>query len=159
MNTHLILFFSRGVSLETWASVGMIEREIALYLRLQEKGIRVSFVTYGGSSDLGYADQLQGIEILCNKWNLPLHWYERLFPFLHAGALRGAHVYKTNQTNGADVALRATSIWRKPLIARCGYMWSEFAQRHGDPGQVDLARKIEKQVFENAHRIFVTTPA
>ena len=156
---HLILFFSRGVSLATWASVGMIEREIALYLRLQVKGVNVSFVTYGGPGDLDYASHLRGIDILCNRWNLPLHWYERLLPFLHARVLRSADVIKTNQTNGADVALRAARIWRKPLIARCGYMWSEFALRHNDPEQVDLARKIEKWVFENASRVVVTTHA
>lgn len=156
---HLILFFSRGVSLATWASVGMIDREIALYLRLQEKGVNVSFVTYGGPGDLDYASQLYGIEILCNRWNLPPRWYERLLPFLHANTLRRAQIYKTNQTNGADVALRAARIWQKPLIARCGFMWSEFARRRAAAAEVELARRIEEQVFENAQRTFVTTPA
>jgi len=156
---RLVLFFSRGVSLDIWSSIGMIERETALYLRLHEKGVQVSFVTYGGRSDLRYADQLEGIEILCNKWNLPLHWYERLLPILHTKTLCRAHVFKTNQTNGADIALRSAKLWRKPLIARCGYMWSEFARRHGDPGQLELAGKIEKQVFENASRVVVTTHA
>ena len=139
---HLVLFFTRGVSLQTWASVGSLEREIALYLRLGEKGVHVTFITYGGSGDLQYASQHDGIEILCNRWNLPPRWYERLLPFLHARILRSADVIKTNQTNGADVALRAARIWRKPLIARCGYMWSEFAQRRGATNEVELARKM-----------------
>ncbi|MBC8508874.1 MAG: glycosyltransferase family 4 protein [Chloroflexi bacterium] len=156
---HLILFFTRGVSLQTWASVGSLEREIALYLRLGEKGVHVTFITYGGSGDLQYASQHDGIEILCNRWNLPPRWYERLLPFLHARILRSADVIKTNQTNGADLALRAARIWRKPLIARCGYMWSEFAQRRGATNEVELARKIEQHVFESAQRVIVTTPA
>lgn len=156
---HIILFFSRGVSLETWASVGSLEREIALYLRLQEKGVQITFITYGGITDLGYAGQLKGIDILCNQWNLSPHWYERLLPFLHLHSLRHADVFKTNQTSGADVALRAARIWRKPLIARCGYMWSEFAQRHDNPIEVDFAKRIEKQVFENARCVVVTTHA
>jgi glycosyltransferase involved in cell wall biosynthesis len=156
---HLILFFTRGVSLETWASVGSLEREIAIYLRLQEKGVRVTFVTFGSASDLDYQDQLGGIKILCNKWGLPLRWYERLLPFLHASALVRVDIIKTNQTNGADLALRAARIWRKPLIARCGYIWSEFAQRRNAQQEVAYARKIEKQVFENAQRVVVTTHA
>jgi glycosyltransferase involved in cell wall biosynthesis len=156
---HLVLFFTRGISLETWASVGSLEREIALYLRLKEKGVRISFITFGGAEDIQYREQLGGIEILCNKWNLPPLWYERLLPFLHARSLSHAHIFKTNQINGADVALRSARLWRKPLIVRCGYMWSEFALRQGDPAQIDRAIKVESQVFKNANRIVVTTRA
>lgn len=156
---HLVLFFTRGVSLKTWAENGSLEREIALYLRLQQKGIKVSFVTYGDIRDLEYEPQLQGIQILCNRWNLPLQGYEWLLPLLHASALRRADVIKTNQTNGADIALRAANFWRKPLIARCGYMWSEFAERGGKPKTIRLARQVEKDVFSNSHMIVVTTPA
>jgi glycosyltransferase involved in cell wall biosynthesis len=154
---NLALFFTRDVSLQTWAQNGSLEREIALYLRLQEKGVKVSFITYGGRQDLKYANALQGIEILCNRWNLPQRWYERLIPFLHMQALRRADVIKTNQTNGADVALRAAHFWHKPLIARCGYMWSEFAERRGSQNETALARKTEKHVFERAQRVVVTT--
>jgi len=137
----------------------MLEREIALYLRLIEKGVRVAFITYGGRDDLGYADQLGGIEILSNRWNLPPRWYERLLPLLHAQSLRQADIYKTNQTNGADLALRAARIWHKPLIARCGYMWSQFAQQRGATAEAENARRIEKHLFEHAQRTVVTTPA
>jgi glycosyltransferase involved in cell wall biosynthesis len=156
---NLILFFTRGISLQTWASVGVLEREIALYLRLQEMGVQVAFITFGGADDLEYCDRLGGIKILCNKWGLPQSWYECLLPFLHARFLFNADIIKTNQTNGADLALRAARLWRKPLIARCGYMWTEFARRHGDPTEIELAGRIESHVFENAQRVVVTTRA
>jgi len=156
---RLVLFFTRGVSLHTWAQNGSLEREIALYLRLQQQGVKISFVTYGDKTDLKYKDALQGIEILCNRWNLSRRWYELLIPFLHGRALCHAGVIKTNQTNGADVALRAAKVWRKPLVARCGYMWSEFAERSGKPDMVRLARQVEKDIFTNSQRIVVTTPA
>lgn len=155
---HLILFFTRGVSLQTWAKNGSLEREIVLYLRLQqEKNVRISFITYGNKADLQYRDKLQGIEILCNRWNLSLHRYEQLIPFLHARALSRTNLIKTNQTNGADVALRAARLWRKPLIARCGYMWSDLAKSSGRQAEAALARRIEKKVFTNARHIAVTT--
>jgi glycosyltransferase involved in cell wall biosynthesis len=153
---HLVLFFTRGVSLKTWAENGSLEREIALYLRLQQKGIKVSFVTYGDIRDLEYEPQLQGIQILCNRWNLPLQGYEWLLPLLHASALRRADGIKTNQTNGADVALRAANFWHKPLIARCGYMWSDLLQAGGKDAA--FATRLEQVVFQNAQAVVVTTP-
>lgn len=155
----LTLFFTKGVSLQTWAQNGSLEREVAIYLRLLQKGMKVSFVTYGGKQDLSYAKELQGIEILCNRWNLPQQWYERMIPFLHMQALRRADVIKTNQTRGSDIALRAAHFWRKPLVARCGYMWSEFAERGGNQNEIALAQRIEKRVFEHAQYVVVTTMA
>lgn len=156
---NLVLFFTRGVSLRTWASSGLLERESALYLRLQEKGVKVAFVTYDGADDLDYSGQLAGIEILCNRWNLPSRLYEALLPALHARTLRRAHVYKTNQTMGAEVALRAARIWQKPMVSRCGYMWSEFARREGTSFELERSKRIERTVFESAERVVVTTTA
>lgn len=156
----LVLFFTRGVSLLTWDQVGMFEREVALYRRLRAHGIRVTFATYGNASDLTYADRLPGIRILCNRWGLAQAYYERWLPWLHAPWLWRAGVFKTNQTDGAKIALRTARLWRKPLIARCGYMWSEFASReHGPHSAVaQLAHGIESQVFVAAQRVVVTTP-
>ena len=154
-----VLFFTRGISLQTWDEVGSLGREIAIYQRLTEKGVGVSFITYGGARDLEYESQLGEIKILCNKWNLPMHWYERLMPVLHARTLFAADLFKSNQINGADVALRFAKIFRKPLIARCGYMWSEFARQADDQYQMETAHRIEKQVFGEAERVVVTTPA
>ena len=156
---HLVLFFTRNVSLQTWAQIGSLEREIALYLRLQEKSVKVSFVTYGGKQDLQYAKDLQDIDILCNRWNLPSRWYNRFLTFLHAKPLHHASVFKTNQTNGADIALRAAKFWRKPLIARCGYMWSDLADFSERQEEAKQARQVERNVFSNAKRVVVTTPA
>jgi glycosyltransferase involved in cell wall biosynthesis len=155
---HLVLFFTHGVSLRNWVQNGSLEREMALYMGLQAKGVKVSFVTYGGRQERDYQETLHGVKILCNRWNLPPHWYERLIPILHADALRLASVIKTNQTNGANVALRAAQFWHKPLIARCGYMWSEFADLEGRQEEAKQARQVEKGVFTNAKRVVVTTP-
>jgi glycosyltransferase involved in cell wall biosynthesis len=156
---HLTLFFTRCTSLQTWAQNGSLEREIALYLRLQEKGVKVSFITYGGKQDLIYAKDLRGIGILCNRWNLPLHWYERLLPFIFPLHFLKTDLIKTNQTYGADVALQVAKIWRKPLIARCGYMWSDLAAHSGPDRQAEVrwAQRIENMVFNAARRVVVTT--
>jgi glycosyltransferase involved in cell wall biosynthesis len=156
----LTLFFTRGVSLHTWAQIGSLEREIALYLRLQrQKGVQVSFITYGDKTDLQYRDQLHGIEILCNRWNLSTRRYEQLIPFLHARTLSRVTLIKANQTNGAEVALRAARFWHKPLLARCGYMWSDLMQSGGRLEEAKRAYAIERAVFTRARGVVVTTPS
>ena len=65
--------------------------------------MKVSFITYGDKTDLQYREQLQGIEILCNRWNIPQPIYESLIPLLHARSLFRASIIKTNQTDGAEV--------------------------------------------------------
>ena len=156
---RLTLFFTRGVSLRVWDARGILEREAALYRRLQEHGVKVAFVTYGDISDLEYADRLPGIRILCNRWKLTPSRYERWLPWLHAGWLWRSNVLKTNQTNGADIALRTARFWKKPLIARCGYMWSYFLARkyNQDDSLVCRTQDIEKNVFSSADKIVVTT--
>ncbi len=159
VHPHITLFFTRGVSLYTWDKLGMLEREIALYQRLNTSGIQVSFVTYGNAEDLKYATCIPGINILCNRWRLPPKIYEFFLPYLHKRHLLDADIYKANQTDGADIALRAARLFRKPLIARCGYMFSSFAsKRHGvDSVLTKKAKMLEAQVFNAANRIVVTT--
>jgi glycosyltransferase involved in cell wall biosynthesis len=156
---HLALFFTRGVSLETWYKIGLFEREIALYRRLQRHGVHVTLVTYGSAADRSYQELIPGMQILCNRWNLSPATYEKWLPLLHVLQLITINIIKTNQTAGADLALRAARLLRKPLIARCGYMWSEFAgNRDGpDADETKRAQKTEALVFSSARRIVVTT--
>jgi len=136
----------------------MLEREVAIYRRLQERGVQVAFVTYGDASDLRYADCIAGIHILCNRWGLSQRWYERLLPYLHVRDLWRANVYKTNQTDGSHLALRAAWRFGKPLVARCGYMWSRFAawQEGADSEATKQAERQEAKVFSAADRVVVT---
>jgi glycosyltransferase involved in cell wall biosynthesis len=159
-STKLILFFTSAVSLRTWDTIGMFEREVALYRHLQEQGVQVIFVTYGDASDLKYAKRIPGIRILCNRWGLPSRFYERWMPILHAKTLFRADIYKTNQTRGADVALRAARMYRKPLIVRCGYMRSILMQASRNSlssAQLKQAAALEQHVFRGADRVAVTT--
>ena len=49
---HIVLFFTFDYSLKTWFDSGHITRELKFYNYLIEKGIKVSFVTYGDMEDL-----------------------------------------------------------------------------------------------------------
>jgi len=141
--------------------VGMLHREIALYQRLIARGYEVSFITYGDATDLSYASELGGIRILCNHSGLAPQRYEEELLMIHRAELENAHVIKTNQMCGADAALKAAQRYNKPLIARCGYMWSWNAEReHGfDSAIATEARRVEETVFSAARKVVVTADA
>jgi glycosyltransferase involved in cell wall biosynthesis len=161
MSDHLTLFFTRGVSLRTWSMVGMLDREIAIYRKLVDNGFRVDFVTYGDASDLAYADKLGPIKILCNETGMPLEQYEASLLSLHGSTLRAEGVIKTNQTFGGELALQTARAFGRPLVARCGYMWSLNAGReHGEHSPAAMeARRVEELVFRAADKVVVTTEA
>jgi glycosyltransferase involved in cell wall biosynthesis len=161
MSIHLVLFFTRGVSLRMWQTVGMLEREVALYRLLVKKGIDVSFVTYGDASEQEFSGELGGIRILCNESGLPVERYQSMLFSLHGRELRHCSVIKTNQSFGGDLALWTSRFFRKPLIARCGYMWSFNAGReHGpDSPEATEARRVEEKLFCGADKVVVTTQA
>lgn len=161
MTVNLVLFFTRGVSLRTWAMMGMFDREVAIYQRLMEHGFRVSFITYGDASDLPYEEKLGGIRVLCNEQALPPEQYETDLVKIHAKELEDCHVIKTNQSNGAEFALDAARLFKKPLVARCGYMWSLNWQREFgyDSPEARHARTVEENVFQAADKVVVTTEA
>lgn len=156
---QLTLFFSRNISLSLWERQGGLGREVALYQRLQQHGVQVRFITYGTAEDLHFAARLPGITILPNRWHMRRRLYTALLPWLHAPALRSSSVLKTNQTDGALVALRSARLWHRPLIARCGYMWSHNVAAEQGAQAGARARRIERQVFSGAQQIVVTTPA
>ena len=156
---RLGVFMTRGMSLGAWERSGLFDRETALYRRLQAHGVEVGFVTYGGPEERAYAPRLPGMRILCNRWRLAPRLYERLLSWLHARWLRRCDVVKSNQVQGAMAALRAARLWRKPLVARCGYLLSDFqANSEGaEAPSTHAALKMEGEVFSAARRIVVTS--
>lgn len=156
---NLTLFLSRGASLRDWDNAGMLERELALYKRLQSMGARVGLVTFGGPQDYVYSNYVPGMKIMCNKWKLPNVFYEKAIPLLFQSWFRKCDVIKTNQLSVGEIALGAARMWRIPLVARCGYMWSDFAKKmYGDNSSEAMATLgIENRTFARAARIVVTT--
>jgi len=134
---HVIIFFTYGVSLKTWAESGLLQREIRLYEELILRyGIQVQFITYGDSNDRQWEKDLKGIHLL------PV--YERLqsphskilsliqsffIPWFFRHELRKADLFKTNQLWGAWVALLAKWFFKKPLLVRCGYEFYDFSRK------------------------------
>ena len=64
---HLCLFMSENMSLAKWQRLGLLEREMALYRRLQPRLGGVTVVSYGGWQDHWIALRYPCISVICNR--------------------------------------------------------------------------------------------
>lgn len=160
MKINLVVYFTRGVSLQVWEAVGMFEREVALYQRLQKYGVNITFVTYGGIKDLELAKRVPGIRVICNRWGWKkeryIWWITSFFPWL---GRRRPQIIKSNQFSGAEIALIAARQVGARFVARGGNIPSfQLSRQEGSESQ--LAREaimIEKEVLPVADKVVVTT--
>jgi len=131
---NIILFFTFNISLKTWAETGLLDREIQLYKRLVEKGINVTFITYGDHEDYCYKEKLGNIKVL------PYYAYTkkpktRLLRFLHSFKLplvlskkiKESDIIKTNQMWGSWVVMLSKLLYKKRAVVRCGFERYRFA--------------------------------
>jgi glycosyltransferase involved in cell wall biosynthesis len=163
----LVLAFSEGVSLELWAQTGLLEREWALYRRLRPWFARMIIVSYGDAGDRKHLDRLGGrVGLVCNEARLGPAEYAAALPGLvleQAGPAASALV-KTNQMSGGEAALAITSALRRAgkkvgLVARGGYLWSQFAaweQGPASPAAV-AAGDLEGRLCRAADMVVGTT--
>lgn len=155
---HLVLFFTRGVSLHTWVGTGMFDREVALYQQLRQDGVRVSFITYGDPADYLSRGRLDGIQIIPMRHPQSARRSLARLWLRHWPVLAGSDVLKTNQILGADLALWCKRVFRKKLVVRCGYLHSVFVrQETTDPRALAEAVRLERTVFRSADAAVVTS--
>ncbi|MEM4326173.1 MAG: glycosyltransferase family 4 protein [Candidatus Pacearchaeota archaeon] len=130
---RLILFFTYGVSLRTWAETGILDREIILYKKLIEKGLKISFITYGDESDYLYKHKLGDIEIIPfysfvkKPSNKIIRFIQSFFlPLILRDQINKSDIIKTNQMSSTWAPLIAKLLFKKKLIVRCGFVWYRF---------------------------------
>ncbi len=157
---RLTVVFSRGMSLRGWQQAGILDRELALYQRLRAHLDQLTFVTYGGADEQALAAAVPGAHVLCNRWRLPANVYSVLAPVLHGAALLGTTHVRTNQLNGAWMAARIARQTKARLIARGGFLWSDFVARlHPGSWRVRAAQSLERRVYTAADAVVATTAA
>jgi glycosyltransferase involved in cell wall biosynthesis len=118
----------------------------------------VAIVSYGGAAERRLTQGRGAVEVLTNRWGLGSNLYSLAAPLLHRRALREAAVFKSHQLNGAWTAAIAKRIFRKQLVVRCGFVWSDFVG-HLEPRRWRraLARRLEGWVVRSADRVVVAT--
>jgi len=156
-DTTLTLFFTGGVTLKTWAQVGNLSREIALYEKLSERLKSVNFVTYGGEQDRIYSNRIGNIKLL------PIKWHKRQFLTIlelmlkYYPEIKRTNILKTNQILGSEIPIWAKKRFGKKLIIRCGYLHSYCTKRRTkDIRTIEKAVLLEKKAFSVADTIVVT---
>lgn len=157
---RLTLFLTHSLSLRTWDEQGTFDRELAIYRKLQDKGVAINIVSYGGRDEYDFSSKIPDMRILCN-W---VGWSEKRYTHrlhqLHGLRLWQSDVLKTNQLNGAQVAVRASRLWKRPLVVRFGFLWSAFAEQNhtSDSDWVQRIHRIQNEAFQQASHVVMTSP-
>lgn len=133
----ILIFFTYDTSLVDWKNAGFINREAYYYNKLKEDyQIDLLFLTYGDESD----------EILGKKYFnsevIPIYKYKKkfknkylrffyslIFPFYIKNKVKDIDIIKTNQLNGAWVAILTSILLKKPLVVRTGYDIYSFKRK------------------------------
>ena len=166
----LALFFTRGVSLETWLDTGLFDREKLIYEEHLKRGHleRVYWLTYG-RHDAELAKELHvekrlhpGIQVVAMhsifKGKIGKLIYSFLMPFPQKNCLKQADIYKTNQINGSWSAVLAKFFYGKPLIVRTGYTLSFLAKRmKKSKTRILIYQLMEWLAYKNATCVTVTS--
>jgi glycosyltransferase involved in cell wall biosynthesis len=156
---RLGLFLTAGVSLATWADIGILAREVKLYTHLAAHLREVGLVTYGGSRDLAFAASLAPVKVLPVSWRRWRAWTRRELHRRHGAALRAIDILKTNQLPGAEVALGVQARYGAKLIVRCGYPYSRNVEYEGARRSVvQAAVELERRAFASADLVVMTSP-
>jgi len=138
----MALFFTRGISLETWVNLGLIDREKLIYEKHLISGAleKVYWLTYG-SNDHNLSQELKSQGRLHESIVvLPMPKifsvfkklsviYSLILPFYYKDKIKECQVLKTNQMDGSWSAVIAKKILNKFLIVRTGFTLSAFSKK------------------------------
>jgi len=157
-NRTLALVFTQGVGLRTWLRAGFASREIDYYKDVAAALGAVTFLTYDKSdpSDIENLPALDPIKVEFNNVRLDRRFFSLLAPFLKFRSLKNVDVIKTTQHRGSWTALLLKWVLRKPMLARCGYVWSLFEERGGaSRSRMRMIKILEGFVLRRADAIAV----
>lgn len=152
------LFFTRGLSLKKWETLGMLRREIRTYQELSFHIKTIYFFTYG-SQDKSYASILPNNVIIISKpsW-IPGNIYSLFLPLIHYKTLQKVDIIKTNQMDGSWAAVIAKKLYGTRLVVRCGYEWLSFIEKGNRAKWKKLfAQVVERFAYSNADKIIITS--
>lgn len=157
---HIVLVSTFGISLEHWERVGILDRELKPYQRLARKGLRISFLTYGGKKDIEIAAKYPAITFLTKPPYMPNLVFSILAPFIYLRLFRTADIFKTNQIYGWWTAYISAKLTGKPFLLRCGFILSlNYERKHGSTLITKIIKFQERIAFRQANHIIVTTQA
>jgi glycosyltransferase involved in cell wall biosynthesis len=145
---------SPGVGLDTWLSLGSLDRELRPYAEYAQRGWRVTIATYDHPASV--PDLPDGIDVVF----CPPARAMWLVPFVLWNALRQADLIRTNQSGRAWYYVAAARIARRPIILRCGWIHGSVrAVKESLTPRIRMLRRLEGWAFRHADACQVATEA
>ncbi|MFN0134068.1 MAG: glycosyltransferase [Phycisphaerales bacterium] len=150
----LVLVFSEGVGLRTWEEAGLLKREWSLYEMLRGSFGRIVLATQGGAEDVAIGARLgPNVSVVCNERGLSVNEYVESMGGAVVAALAGVAarvLVKTNQMTGGEAALKIVDRLREAgsttaLLARGGYLWSQFSAWESGPASPSAVMAGERE--------------
>lgn len=158
---NITVFLSKNMGLSDWLSMGTFDREIRIYKELTKYDFNINIISYN------YLDLLlsmpDGIKVFvlpfCNiSYRLYLiRMFFGLFNLFYV--FRSTDILITNQAhNGGYFAAFVKIVFRKKLLARCGYVFGAQIEAKKTKGIRSALRKYgESFTFRIADMAFVPT--
>ena len=161
----ICLFFTYPLSLENWYELGLFDREVPLYKKFADSGIKIAFFTYGDDRDFEFKEKLSGIEIIPAyagkkrpKNKVAEYLNSLVLPFRFRKILSAYSIMKTNQMMGAWVPLAVSWLTGKSLIARCGFEFYNNCRKKGISFYKRMAAfLLSKTVYNFCRYIIITS--
>jgi glycosyltransferase involved in cell wall biosynthesis len=161
---NLALVFSRGTTLLTWHSTGVIDRELAYLCELKKYVKNIYIFTYDNvdySSDLkSIIDKFQsnGIIPICMGKTLGSTFITSLiFPFKFYKLYSHIDVWRSQQADGAWTAMFFAKLNNKFFHFRQGYRWTTFLRIRRKTIKMTLALIAERLLFQFANLSTITS--
>lgn len=156
---NLGLFMTRGMSLEKWAKLGTLAREIKPYNELAKDFKTIYIFSYGRRDSTLFAKDLaSNLKVLPRPRHISVFLYSLLLPFIQKKTLKNIDILKTNQMDGSWAAVLAKKMYKKHLVVRCGYEWLYTIQKNKKSFLKRwTAFIVEKFAYSNADKIILTS--
>ncbi|MFH0853289.1 MAG: glycosyltransferase family 4 protein [bacterium] len=126
------LFFTKGVSVERWQNMDLLDREKLLYEEFIQRNIfnKIYWFTYG-SDDKKYEKYLTNGIIIIPKPSLfnfkyGSLLYSILLPLIRKKYIKECTILKTNQMSGSWSAVISKILYQKKILVRTGYTITKF---------------------------------
>ena len=159
---------TEGASLETWKSVGILDRELKIYKAITSNSDwKVKLFVYSKGGCI-YEEELlkYNIELVYLHSKFQILWKLRLFqmifsffiPFLFKAEVSACNILKSNQLWGAWVPGIAAKLSAKKFLLRCGYESYRTAQHaKSAPHVLFIYKMVNALSYRLASRIHVAS--
>ena len=151
----MILYMTRGVSINEWKRIGLYNRELKLYRNLlKENIIKCLFIISYEKNIRNIYKIEKNIYVISVPYFLPfnkltMYFYQFISPFFFKKIIYKADVIKSNQVDGSISVLFAKILNSKfKSYVRCGYLPSKFIASSKNKNTLEYLKLVYFFLYE-----------